>query len=67
MLEMRYQEGQTFADIANSLNMSDSTIHRRVNNALKRMIAILGGDSPYAHHQRRRPSNSEAIALAQDQ
>lgn len=64
MLEMRYQEGQTYAQIGLALELSDTTVHRRVNAALRRMVQHLGGDSPWGHHSGRRVvSNSEARAI----
>lgn len=63
MLEMRYQEGQTFAQIALALELSDTTVHRRINAALKRMVKQLGGESPWVHHGRRVISNSAAQAI----
>lgn len=61
MLEMRYQEGLTFAQIAGELELSDSTVHRRVNGALKRMVKLLGGDNPWSGG-RKAISNAQAIA-----
>jgi RNA polymerase sigma factor (sigma-70 family) len=63
MLEMRYQEGQTLAQIAMALDLSDTTVHRRINSSLKRMLAILGGESPYNYGYRRVVSNSQAQAM----
>lgn len=64
MLEMRFQEGLTFAQIAAELEMSDSTVHRRVNSALKRMVKTLGGDNPWSGG-RKAMSNAQAIALTE--
>ena len=66
MLEMKFQEGLTYAQIADTLSMSDSTIHRRVTSALKRMVVLLGGTNPWIYQRERKPSTSEGIALAQD-
>lgn len=64
MLEMRFQEGQTYAQIAAALELSDTTVHRRVNAALRRIVKHLGGESPWNHHAGRRVvSNSEAQAI----
>lgn len=63
MLEMRYQEGQTYSQIAQALELSDTTVHRRVNSALKRIVRHLGGESPYSHGMRRVVSNGEAQAI----
>jgi len=64
MLEMRYQEGLTYAQIATHLDLSDSTVHRRVNGALKRMVKFLGGDSPWVS-SRKAMSNAQAIAITE--
>lgn len=63
MLEMRYQEGQTLGQIAEALALSDTTIHRRIQAALKRMVKELGGESPYNYNARRVVSNSQAQAM----
>jgi RNA polymerase sigma factor (sigma-70 family) len=64
MLEMRYQEGLTFAQIALHLDLSDSTVHRRVNSALKRMVKVLGGDNPWSVRHRT-ITNAQAIAMTE--
>jgi RNA polymerase sigma factor (sigma-70 family) len=62
MLEMRYQEGMTFSQISSALELSDTTVHRRVNSALKRMSTELGGENPWIA-TRRVVSNSQAQAM----
>ena len=62
ILEMRFQEQQTFDQIADTLGVSASTVHRRVNAALKRMIRVLGGESPWISG-RTAMSNAKAQAL----
>ena len=62
MLEMRFQEQQTYAQIANELGLSDSTVHRRITGALKRMVRELGGENPWIT-RRRVVSNSQAQAM----
>lgn len=57
LLEMRYQEGQTLGQIAAALGLSDSTVHRRVKAALRRMVEFLGGENPW-----QRPS-SKPVSL----
>jgi RNA polymerase sigma factor (sigma-70 family) len=64
MVEMRFQEGLTFAQIADELGMSDSTVHRRVTGSLKRMVKTLGGSSPWSGG-RKAMSNAQAIALTE--
>ena len=64
MVEMRFQEGLTFAQIADELGMSDSTVHRRVTGSLKRMVKTLGGDNPWIGG-RKAMSNAQAIALTE--
>ena len=63
MLEMRYQEGLTLAQISDALGLSDTTVHRRINSALNRMLNNLGGESPYTYGYRRVVSNSHAQAM----
>lgn len=64
ILEMRYQEGLTLTQIGDALGLSDTTIHRRCNAALRRIIKLLGGESPYQHHGSRRVvTNSHARAM----
>lgn len=62
IIEMRYQEGLTFSQISTALGLSDSTIHRRINSALRRMVKELGGDSPWIG-TRRVVSNAQAQAM----
>jgi len=62
MLEMRFQEQQTYAQIAHELGLSDSTVHRRITGALKRMVNELGGENPWIQ-RRRVVSNSQAQAM----
>jgi RNA polymerase sigma factor (sigma-70 family) len=62
MLEMRFQESQTLEQIAGTLDLSSTTVHRRVKSALKRMIKDLGGDSPFTG-VRRVVSNSQARSM----
>ena len=62
MLEMRFQEQQTLDQIADTLGVSGTTVFRRINKALKRMVDDLGGDNPFAG-TRRVVSNSQARAM----
>jgi RNA polymerase sigma factor (sigma-70 family) len=47
ILQMKYYEGQTFAEIAEALEISDTTAHRRHEGALRRLSNRLGGTSPF--------------------
>ena len=62
ILEMRFQEQLTFEQIAETLGMSSSTVHRRVNGALKRIVKFLGGETPWTGG-RRVMSNAQAQAM----
>lgn len=62
MLEMRYQENLTLGQIAEIVGLSDTTVHRRIQAALKRMVKELGGENPWVT-PRRVVSNSQAKAM----
>jgi RNA polymerase sigma factor (sigma-70 family) len=62
MLEMRYQENLTLGQIAEAVGLSDTTVHRRIQSALKRMVKELGGENPWIT-PRRVVSNSQAQAM----
>lgn len=62
MLGMKYREGMTLAQISTVLELSDSTISRRINQALKRMSVFLGGESPWSGG-RRVVSNAQARSV----
>ena len=66
ILEMRYQENMTLGQIATVFDLSDTTIHRRINGSLKRMVKVLGGESPWTYTARRVMSNSQANAIVSD-
>ena len=59
MVEMKYQEQLTYKQISETVELSDSTVHRRVSGALNRMVKILGGESPY-NGGRKAISNAQA-------
>lgn len=63
MLEMRYKEGLTLGQIAEAIGLSDTTVHRRINSSLRKMVDFLGGESPYTYGHRRVVSNSQAKAM----
>ena len=47
MLQMKFFEQLTFSEIATSLGVSDTTAHRKVDGALRRLNNNLGGQSPF--------------------
>jgi RNA polymerase sigma factor (sigma-70 family) len=47
VLQMRFFEQLTFDEIATTLDISDSTAHRKVDGALRRLNNHLGGQSPF--------------------
>ena len=48
VLQMKYYEQMTFADIAKTLEISDTTAHRKVDGAIRRLSRQLGGLSPFS-------------------
>lgn len=66
MVEMKYQEQLTYKQISESMELSDSTVHRRVSGALNRMVKFLGGDNPYTgSNYRKTISNAQAQAMTE--
>lgn len=51
ILQMKFYEQMTFADIANDLSISDTTAHRKVDGALRRLNRHLGGQSPFSREE----------------
>jgi len=47
ILQMKFFEQFTFDEIATTLGISDSTAHRKVDGALRRLNNNLGGQSPF--------------------
>jgi len=47
MLQMKFFEQLTFSEIAGALGVSDTTAHRKVDGALRRLNNHLGGQSPF--------------------
>jgi RNA polymerase sigma factor (sigma-70 family) len=47
MLRMKYEEQLSFNQIAEMLDISPSTAHRKVKGALKRIHQLLGGSNPF--------------------
>jgi DNA-directed RNA polymerase specialized sigma24 family protein len=47
ILRMRYEDGMNLATIGEVLNLSESTISRKVNTAIKLISKELGGESPW--------------------
>lgn len=64
LLDMKYRENLTLGQIAAVVELSDTTISRRIHNALRRMSNLLGGDNPWGGTGSRRViSNSQAQSL----
>ena len=51
ILQMKYFEGQTFAEIGEILEISDTTAHRKHEGALRRLSNYLGGMSPFSREE----------------
>lgn len=47
MLRMRFEDGMKLEDIAQHFDVSDSTISRKINTAIGKIIKELGGESPW--------------------
>jgi hypothetical protein len=47
MLRMRFEDGMKLEDIAEHFNVSDSTISRKINTAIRKIIKELGGETPW--------------------
>jgi len=47
VLQMKFFEQLTFSEIADTLGVSDTTAHRKVDGALRRLNQHLGGQSPF--------------------
>jgi RNA polymerase sigma factor (sigma-70 family) len=47
IIRMRYEDGMNLATIGAILNLSESTISRKVNTAIKQISKELGGESPW--------------------
>jgi len=47
VLQYRFFENLTYTDLATVLNISDSSAHRKVDGALRRLCRHLGGDNPF--------------------
>ena len=47
VLQMKFFEMLTFSEIAHTLEVSDTTAHRKVDGALRRLNNQLGGQSPF--------------------
>lgn len=47
MVQMKYEEQQTLIQIAEYFNISESTVSRKINTAIKQISKHLGGESPW--------------------
>ena len=47
ILRMRYEDGAKLEDIASYFEVTDSTINRKINTAIKKISKELGGESPW--------------------
>jgi len=51
LLQMKYFEELTFAEIATVLGVSQTTAHRKHDGALRRITESLGGESPFTRKE----------------
>ena len=64
LIDMKFKEGLTLGQIAALIELSDTTISRRIHNALRKMATFLGGDNPWGGIGSRRViSNSQAQSM----
>lgn len=47
MVQLKYEEQLTLLQIAEMFNISESTVSRKINTAIKQMSKKLGGDNPW--------------------
>jgi len=47
ILEFKFRDQMSFKDLAEVLDCSDTTAHRKVEGALRRLTHLLGGSNPY--------------------
>jgi RNA polymerase sigma factor (sigma-70 family) len=47
ILQLKFEDQLTFSEIAEELQVSDTTAHRKVDGALRRLNQHLGGQSPF--------------------
>jgi DNA-directed RNA polymerase specialized sigma24 family protein len=53
ILQYKFFEGLSYSALASVLGISDSTAHRKVSGALRRLCKELGGENPFANKNRR--------------
>jgi len=64
LIEMKFRENLTLGQIAVIVDLSDTTISRRIHNALRKMSQTLGGDNPWGGPGTKRVvSNSQAQSM----
>jgi RNA polymerase sigma factor (sigma-70 family) len=64
LLDMKFQENLTLGQISAIIELSDTTISRRIHNALRKMSNILGGENPWGGTGSKRViSNSQAQSM----
>jgi RNA polymerase sigma factor (sigma-70 family) len=64
LIEMKFQENLTLGQIAVLVELSDTTISRRIHNALRKMSQSLGGESPWGGPGSKRVvSNQQAQSM----
>lgn len=47
MIQMKYEEQHTLAEIGEMFGVSESTVSRKINTAIRQMSKQLGGDNPW--------------------
>lgn len=51
ILEMKFEQQLTFSEIAHALEVSDTTAHRKVDGAIRRLNNHLGGTNPFGRNE----------------
>ena len=51
VLRLKFYDQLSFQELAQELNVSDSTAHRKVDGAIKRLTNYLGGISPFSREE----------------
>jgi DNA-directed RNA polymerase specialized sigma subunit len=47
MLRMRFEDGMKLEKIAEYFELAESTVSRKINTAIKKIIKELGGETPW--------------------
>ena len=51
VLQLKFDDQLSYKEIADAMGVSDTTAHRKVENALRRLTNLLGGANPYGNRE----------------